>query len=89
MSAYREPMTDPMPRKPFDVVLAESAAWRQGLLIAGNMLKAYLRERKHLLDVGFPAGHALCEDLDKGAEKWAAIETNMRRDYHRHIEENQ
>jgi hypothetical protein len=82
-------MTDEVRRKPLDVALAEGAAWRQGLLVVGNIKKAYLRERKHLLDVGFPAGHALCEDLDKGAEKWAAIETNMRRDYHHHIEENQ
>jgi hypothetical protein len=76
-------------RKPLDIVTAESKAWQQGIQVARDLKQTHLDERILLLKLGWPVGHALCEDLDKGAEKWAAIEANMRRDYRQHIEENQ
>jgi hypothetical protein len=75
-------------RKPLDVALAESRAWRQGLQTARIMKQTHLDERVLLLKLGWPSGHALCEELDRGAGKWAGIEDQMRRDYIQHAQEH-
>lgn len=67
---------------------AEALAWRQGIAVAKHMKETFLKVRHTLLEIGYPSGHALCEELDKGAEKWAGHEEQMRRDYLKHCDEN-
>lgn len=74
--------------KPSDIAVAEARAWRTGLQVARMMKQAHLDERVLLLKLGWPAAHALCEELDAGAAKWAAREDQMRRDYIAHAKEN-
>jgi hypothetical protein len=77
--------------KPSDVALAESKAWKQGIQVARIMKQTHLDERILLLKLGFPSGHALCEELDAGAAIWAGRQDQMTRDYlahaqHHHIQ---
>ena len=75
-------------RKPSDVAWAESEAWQQGIRTARRLMQTHLDERLLLLKLGFPAGHPLCEVLDRGATTWASYEEQMRRDLIAHVREN-
>ena len=75
-------------RKPSDIAVAESKAWQQGIHVARRMKQTFLDERVTLMHLGWPAAHALCQELDKGAAQWAAQEMRMREDYVAHAQEN-
>lgn len=75
--------------KPSDVAMAEAQAWRLGYQAADTLTKACVNVRHSLLEAGFPSGHALCEDIDKDAAKWAGMARQMRRSMEAHAEVNQ
>jgi hypothetical protein len=78
-------MTDNQDRRPLVVRKAHDLVWRLGIKAADDVTRALVEARLELLRAGFPTVHALCEDLDKDAEKWAAHATNMRRDRQRDL----
>lgn len=82
-------MTEPKRTKVFDVAAAESLAWQAGIKVACHIKDMFVGQRYQLLQQGFPPGHALCEELDLGAAKWAAHEAQMQRDYAQHCADNQ
>jgi hypothetical protein len=85
-----EPKTEaPKRTKPSDVARAESEAWGLGIWAAERLAKACIDTRYDLLERGFPDAHALCQDLDKDAAKWAGMATQMRRSMVKHAELNQ
>jgi hypothetical protein len=78
----------PIRKKPNDVALAEAKSWHQGYLAAQTVKEVFVGTRHILLEAGFPDAHALCEELDQGARKWAAHEDQMRRDYRKCCKDN-
>jgi hypothetical protein len=85
-----EPKTEePKRTKPSDVAMAEHHAWQLGRQAAERLAKACAETRYELLERGFPSGHALCEEIDKDAAKWAGMATQMRRSMVKHAEANQ
>jgi hypothetical protein len=71
-----------------DVAMAEHRAWKQGLVAAQELTDSCVRVRSNLLALGFPAGHALCEEIDKDAAKWAGMANQIHRDMMAHAKEN-
>lgn len=84
-----KPPEVPKRTKPIDVAMAEHHAWALGWQAAETITKALLNTRGSLLERGFPSSHALCEEIDKDAAKWAASAEQMRRDMVKHAKENQ
>jgi hypothetical protein len=85
-----EPETEaPKRTKPSDVALAEHQAWKQGIVAAQELADHCVRVRYNLLALGFPDAHALCQDIDKDAAKWAGMAIQMRRSMVKHAEANQ
>jgi hypothetical protein len=80
---------EPKRTKPSDVAMAEHHAWQLGRQAAEKVSRACTEARHELLQRGFPCGHALCEELDQDAAKWAGMATQMRRSMVKHAELNQ
>jgi hypothetical protein len=66
-------------RRPQAVVEAEYKVTQQALDATKAACDQLLNIRRNLMEDGFPAGHALCENLDASASSWAAQLDGIRR----------
>lgn len=73
-------MTDAVNRqRPLTIVQEEIRLTRLAMEVADVIVDAALGQRRRLLDDGWPTGHAMCQDIDKVAEFWAAQLEQQRR----------
>jgi hypothetical protein len=66
-------------RRPQAVVEAEYQVTQRALDATKAACDTLLKIRHSLMEDGFPAGHALCENLDASAASWAAQLEGIRR----------
>lgn len=63
-------MNDRSPR-PLEVIEADVSVTRRALQVTARMVDNALDERMTLLELGWPASHPLCKELDDVAAAWA------------------
>lgn len=56
--------------RPLDIIETEIRLTRAAIDVCNRMLAVALKERRGLLDLGWPVGHAMCEALDQVALRW-------------------